>query len=141
MFSAEYAERMSKAIFANPAELPVESRSVNNKTVVNWRTLLGNGTDVGTVMGIAEIPVNAHRPTRGHIHPQAETYVILSGVAEMHINDEPPRLMYANEVVHIPGGIEHIALNGSSTEPLRLLYVFSGINSFDEVEYEFPPGA
>ncbi len=141
MFSAEYADRMSKAIFVNPAELPVESRSVGNKTVVNWWTLLGNGDEAGAVMGIAEIPVDAHRPSRGHLHPQAETYVILSGVAEMHINDEPPRVMHANEVVHIPGGTEHIALNGSSTEPLRLLYVFSGINSFDEVEYEFPPGA
>jgi quercetin dioxygenase-like cupin family protein len=141
MFSAEYADRMSKAIFVNPAELPVESRSVGNKTVVNWWTLLGNGDEAGAVMGIAEIPVDAHRPSRGLLHPQAETSVILSGVAEMHINDEPPRVMHANEVVHIPRGTEHIALNGSSTEPLRLLYVFSGINSFDEVEYEFPPGA
>lgn len=132
---------MSEATFVNPADLSIETRAIDGNTVVNWWTLLGNGTDVGTVMGIAEIPIDAHRPTRGHLHPQAETYVILSGVAEMHINDEPPRLMYPNEVVHIPGGIEHIALNGSRTEPLRLLYIFSGIHSFDEVEYEFPPGA
>lgn len=132
---------MQQSHFVNLADLPVETRAVDGNTVVNWWTLLGRSTDAGLVMGIAEIPVDAHRPSRGHLHPQAETYVILSGVAEMHINDEPPRLMHANEVVHILGGTEHIALNGSSTEPLRLLYIFSGINSFDEVEYEFPPGA
>ncbi|MGA1436917.1 MAG: cupin domain-containing protein [Ilumatobacteraceae bacterium] len=132
---------MQQSHFVNLADLPVETRAVDGNTVVNWWTLLGRNTDAGLVMGIAEIPVDAHRPSRGHLHPQAETYVILSGVAEMHINDEPPRLMHANEVVHIPGGTEHISLNGSSTEPLRLLYIFPGINSFDEVEYEFPPGA
>ena len=129
------------ALFVNPADLPIETRAIDGNTVVNWWTLLENNNDSGVVMGIAEIPVDAHRPSRGHLHPQAETYVILSGVAEMHINDEPPRVMHANEVVHIPGGTEHIALNGSSTEPLRLLYIFSGIRHFDEVEYEFPPGA
>ena len=129
------------ALFVNPANLPVETRAIDGNTVVNWWTLLENNNDTGVVMGIAEIPVDAHRPSRGHLHPQAETYVILSGVAEMHINDEPPRVMHANEVVHIPGGTEHIALNGSSTEALRLLYIFSGIRNFDEVEYEFPPGA
>ena len=129
------------ALFVNPANLPVETRAVAGNTVVNWWTLLENNDDTDVVMGIAEIPVDAHRPSRGHLHPQAETYVILSGVAEMHINDEPPRVMHANEVVHIPGGTEHIALNGSSTEPLRLFYIFSGIRNFDQVEYEFPPGA
>ena len=129
------------ALFVNPADLPVETRAIDGNTVVNWWTLLENNNDSGVVMGIAEIPVDAHRPSCGHLHPQAETYVILSGVAEMHINDEPPRVMYANEVVHIPGCTEHIALNESSTEPLRLLYIFSGIRNFDEVEYEFPPGA
>ena len=129
------------ALFVNPANLPVETRAIDGNTVVNWWTLLENNNDTGVVMGIAEIPVDAHRPSRGHLHPQAETYVILSGVAEMHINDEPPRVMHANEVVHIPGGTEHIALNGSATEPLLLLYIFSGIRNFGEVEYEFPPGA
>ena len=129
------------ALFVHPANLPVKTRAVAGNTVVNWWTLLKNNDDADVVMGIAEIPVDAHRPSRGHLHPQAETYVILSGVAEMYINDEPPPMMHANEVVHIPSGTEHIALNRSSTKPLRLLYIFSGIRNFDQVECEFPPGA
>ena len=134
---------MSHAVYVNPSHLPVETRTTDGGTVVDWWTLLSadRTPTAGVVMGIAEIPVDAHRPTRGHSHPQSETYVILSGVAEMHIADEPARLMYPNEAVHIPGGTEHIALNGSTTEPLRLLYVFAGIDSFDEVEYTYPPGA
>ena len=85
-----------------------------------------------------ESPKFLSTPTasRGHLHPQAETYVILSGVAEMHINDEPPRVMRANEVVHIPGGTELLALNGSSTELSAALHLF-GIRNFDQVSTSF----
>lgn len=134
---------MTEPVYVNTSALPMESRSVDEGLVVNWWTLLSaDRTDTtGLVMGIAEIPADAHRPSRGHSHPQAETYVILSGVAEVRIDGCEPRIMHPNDAVWIPGGVEHIALNASSTEPLRLLYIFSGVDSFDEVEYTYPPGA
>lgn len=134
---------MTEPVFVNVSALPVENRSVDGQTVVDWQTLFSNErTDTnGFVMGIADIPVGAHRPTRGHSHPQAETYVILSGLAEIRIDGHPSRTLGPNEAVHIPGGVEHIALNASDTESLRLLYMFTGVDSFDEVAYTFPPGA
>lgn len=134
---------MNDPVFIDPRSLPIERRSVDGTTVVDWVTLFSadRTTTSGLVVGIAEIPVGAHRPTRGHHHPQAETYVILSGLAEIRIDGHPSRILGPNEAVHIPGGVEHIALNASDVEPLRLLYMFAGIDSFDEVEYTYPPGA
>ena len=130
-------------MYVTPSELPMESRSVDAGLVVNWWTLFSaDRTDTtGLVMGIAEIPAGAHRPSRGHSHPQAETYVILSGVADVRIDGCEPRIMRPNDAVWIPGGVEHIALNASDTESLQLLYIFGGTDSFDEVEYTYPPGA
>ena len=134
---------MSDPVFIDSRSLPVESRSVGGTTVVDWVTLFSADRTAtsGLVVGIAEIPAGAHRPSRGHLHPQAETYVILSGVADVRIDGCEPRIMCPNDAVWIPGGVEHIALNASDTESLRLLYIFGGTDSFDEVEYTYPPGA
>ena len=69
--------------------------------------MLENNDDADVVVGIAEIPVDA-RPSRGHLHPQAETYVTLWGGRDAHQRRASPRVMRANEVVHIPGGTEHM---------------------------------
>jgi quercetin dioxygenase-like cupin family protein len=134
---------VTEPVFIDANSLPMENRAVDGRDVVNWRTLFSNDrtNTSGFVMGVADIPVDAHRPSRGHSHPQAETYVILSGLAEIRIDGHPPRMLGPNEAVHIPGGVEHIALNASDTESLRLLYMFAGVDSFDEVTYTFPPGA
>jgi len=68
--SATYSASVRNALFVNPSNLPVETRAIDGNTVVNWWTLLENNNDTGVVMGIAEIPVDAHRPSRGHLHPQ-----------------------------------------------------------------------
>ena len=86
-------------------------------------------------MGIAEIPVGAPRPPRGHTHEQAEVYFFLSGSGLVIINDESTPVT-TGDAVFIPGNIEHMAVN-TSAEPLRLLYFFA-TDSFADIVYKFP---
>ena len=134
---------MTDPVFVDTTTLPTENRSVDGRTVVDWWTMFGGdgAATTGMVMGIAEIPVDAHRPTRGHSHPHPEVYVILSGSAEVHIDGHPTRTIGVGEAVWIPAGVEHVALNASETEPLRLLYAFGGVDRFSDIEYTYPPGA
>jgi mannose-6-phosphate isomerase-like protein (cupin superfamily) len=138
---------VAEPVFVDTSNLPTENRSVDGRTVVDWWTLFGGGPGAttgetsGIVMGIAEIPVDAHRPARGHSHPHSEVYVILAGSAEVHVDGHPARTIGVGEAVWIPAGVEHVALNASATEPLRLLYAFGGVDRFADIEYTFPPGA
>lgn len=133
---------MTDPVYVHTSTLPTETRSVDGRTVVDWWTMFGgDGATTGMVMGIAEIPVDAHRPTRGHSHPHPEVYVILAGRAEVHIDGHPTRTIGVGEAVWIPAGVEHVALNASETEPLRLLYAFGGVDRFSDIEYTYPPGA
>ena len=80
---------------------------------------------VGTVLtvGVAEIPVGAVEPERGHMHAQSEVYYFLSGTGHVVVNGSR-RDVHTGDAVFIPGNSEHVAVN-TGTEPLRLLYFFA----------------
>lgn len=104
---------------------------------MDWWTLFSadrTATSALTV-GLAEVPVGAPRPPRGHTHEQAEVYFFLSGTGEVVIEGESTQVT-AGDAVFIPGNIEHMSVN-TGKEPLRLLYFFAA-DSFDEIVYRFP---
>jgi mannose-6-phosphate isomerase-like protein (cupin superfamily) len=105
--------------------------------LVEWWTLFSADRTPTSQLtaGIAELPVGAPRPARGHCHAQGELYYIVSGSGEVTV-DGVTRPVTSGDAVHIPGGVEHFAYN-TGNQPLRLLYVFAA-DSFDEIEYEFP---
>lgn len=105
--------------------------------LVEWWTLFSADRTPTSQLtaGIAELPVGAPRPARGHCHAQAELYYFVAGQGEVTVNGVS-RPVAAGDAVLIPGGVEHLAYNTGS-EPLRLLYVFAA-DSFDEIKYEFP---
>lgn len=127
----------AKAVFRRASDCPTESWHDNETGHVDWWTLFSadrTATSALTV-GIAEIPVGAPRPARGHTHEQAEVYFFLSGTGEVEVEGESTQVA-AGDAVFIPGNIEHMSVN-TGTEPLRLLYFFAA-DSFEEIIYKFP---
>lgn len=104
---------------------------------VDWWTLFSaDRTDTsGLTVGLAEIPVGAPRPARGHLHSQAEVYFFLSGSGEVVAGGETTPVT-TGDTVFIPGDTEHMAVNTGNV-PLRLLYFFP-TDSFQDVVYRFP---
>ena len=104
---------------------------------VDWWTLFSadRTPTCGLTVGIAEVPVGAPRPPRGHTHEQHEVYYFLSGSGEVVLNGESTAVT-AGDAVFIPGNMEHMSVN-TGTEPLRLLYFFPA-DSFADIEYKFP---
>ena len=105
--------------------------------LVEWWTLFsGDRTPTNELtVGIADIPVGAPRPARGHCHRQAELYYFISGRGEVVV-DGVSRPVTTGDAVMIPGGVEHVAVNTGDV-PLRLLYVVAA-DSFSDIVYEFP---
>lgn len=104
---------------------------------MDWWTLFSadrTATSALTV-GVAEVPVGAPRPARGHTHAQAEVYFFLSGSGEVVVEGESTPVT-AGDAVFIPGNIEHMSVNTGDV-PLRLLYFFAA-DSFEEIVYRFP---
>ena len=133
-----YAPRMSAAaVFRNVSDCDTESWRSETAGSVDWWTLFSADRTAteGLTVGVAEIPVGAPRPARGHQHAQAEVYYFLSGSGEVMVNGEATQVT-AGDAVHIPGDAEHLAVN-TGDEPLRLLYVFA-TDSFADIEYRFP---
>ena len=127
----------SHAVFRRASDCEIESWRSAQTGDVDWWTLFSadrTPTDAMTV-GIAEIPVGAPRPERGHLHTQAELYFIISGTGEVIVDGESTTVS-AGDAVWIPGDTEHVAVNTSDV-PLRLLYVFA-TDSFSDVVYRFP---
>jgi mannose-6-phosphate isomerase-like protein (cupin superfamily) len=104
---------------------------------VRWWELIGGDTMPTSemVVGIAEIPVGAGRPPRGHTHAPAETYCIVAGRGEVFVDGETYELA-VGDAVWIPPNAEHVAYN-TGDEPLRLLYVFAR-DKFSDITYCFP---
>ena len=117
-------------------DCPTESWSA---PAVEWWTLVsGDRTESNQLTaGIAEIPVGADAPERGHTHDAAEIYYFISGSGYMSVDGEIARVA-AGDTVFIPEGAEHFAANDGS-DPLRLFYVFAR-DAFSDVHYEFPGG-
>lgn len=104
---------------------------------VRWWELIGGDTMPTSelVVGIAEVPVGAGRPPRGHTHEPAEVYYIISGDGEVFI-DGTTHSLAPGDAVWIPPNAEHVAYNVGN-EPLRLLYVFAK-DKFSDIIYCFP---
>lgn len=126
-----------KAVFRRAENCGTESWRSDDTGHVDWWTLFSaDRTDTtGLTVGLADIPVGAPRPPRGHMHSQAEVYFFLSGSGEVVVEGEPTPVV-KGDAVFIPGDTEHMAVNTGS-EPLRLLYVFA-TDSFEDVVYRFP---
>lgn len=101
---------------------------------MRWKTLLSaeRTPTAHMTMGLGEIPPGEQ--LLRHRHAEAETYYILAGRGEMHIDDEV-WMVDAGAAVFIPGNAHH-ALHNAGDVPLRFLYAFA-VNSFGDVEYQF----
>ena len=114
-----------------------ENWSNNDGLIVRWWTLLSKDRtpSSGLTAGIAEIPVDAVAPERGHSHDQNEIYFILEGEGTLHTKTGKKHVI-KGDAIFLPGGEEHHITN-TGLETLKLLYVFD-TDSFDDVEY-VPP--
>jgi len=104
---------------------------------VRWWELIGGDTMPTSelVVGIAEVPVGAGKPPRGHTHAPAEVYYIISGNGEVFV-DGTTHPIASGDAVWIPPNAEHVAYNVGD-EPLRLMYVFAK-DKFSDITYCFP---
>jgi mannose-6-phosphate isomerase-like protein (cupin superfamily) len=125
------------AVFRNLAECPTEEWNSPTRGSVRWWELFGGDATATSEMtvGVAEVPVGAVPPPRGHRHDANEVYVILSGVGEVVVGGRATAVA-AGSAVWIPADAEHFAHN-TGHEPLRLLYVFAR-DRFSDVHYSFP---
>jgi mannose-6-phosphate isomerase-like protein (cupin superfamily) len=125
------------AVFRRASDCETESWRDEVTGHVDWWTLFSadRTPTCGLTVGIAEVPVGAPRPPRGHTHEQQEVYFFLSGSGEVVLNGESTAVT-AGDAVFIPGNMEHMSVN-TGTEPLRLLYFFPA-DSFADIEYKFP---
>ena len=99
---SNYPEELCKAM---PTKLLIgEGGEIRDQDV----HVLAFGLDPGTYYG-------------GHAHPWAETYIILSGVAECEWGDET-FVAEAGTVTHCPPNMSH-AMRVTSDEPLRAIIV------------------
>jgi mannose-6-phosphate isomerase-like protein (cupin superfamily) len=130
-------ERPTRPVVRHVDDCTTEQWSSPERGTVAWWELIGGditATDEMTV-GIAEIPVGAVPPPRGHRHDATEVYVIMSGTGEVVI-DGIAHPVRPQSAVWIPADAEHYAHN-TGDEPLRLVYVFAR-DKFSDVHYEFP---
>jgi quercetin dioxygenase-like cupin family protein len=57
-----------------------------------------------------------------HIHPDAHEFdYLLSGGVTLEVAGEAPRPVKAGDVVHVAPNVVHRSVNGSATEPMRVL--------------------
>ena len=127
----------NKAVFRRVSDYPTESWTDDTTGHVDWWTLFSaDRTPTNSLtVGVAEVPVGAPRPARGHTHEQAEVYFFLSGRGEVVVEGESTPVA-AGDAVFIQSNVEHMSVN-TGDEPLRLLYFFA-TDSFEDVVYKFP---
>ena len=125
------------AVIRRIEDCDTEAWTDPERGLVEWWTLFSSDRTPTSQLtaGVAELPVGAPRPARGHRHAHVELYYFLSGHGEVTVNGVT-RPVTVGDAVMIPGNAEHLAHN-TGTEPLRLLYVFAA-DSFADIEYEFP---
>lgn len=124
-------------IIRNPKDCETESWRDEQRGHVDWWTLFSSDrTDTRNLtVGLAEVPVGAPRPARGHRHSHDEVYYFVAGSGEVVVDGKVASVT-TGDAVFIPGHAEHMAVNTGS-EPLKLLYVFAA-DSFEDIVYEFP---
>ncbi len=137
MNNVPHNPNQTTAVFRRAADCDVEEWSDSIRGSVQWWTLFSadRTPTSGLTVGVAEIPVGAPAPLRGHWHSLAEVYYILSGSGYVWIAGDKTSVV-GGDAVFIPGDVEHFAVN-TGTDPLRLLYFFP-TDSFTDVKYEFP---
>ena len=125
------------AVIRRTEDCETEAWTDPQRGLVEWWTLFSSDRTPTSQLtaGVAELPVDAPRPARGHSHAHAELYYFVSGSGEVTVNGVS-RAVATGDAVFIPGNAEHFAHN-SGSEPLRLLYVFAA-DSFADITYEFP---
>ena len=130
-------QRAMKPVITRVGDVPQHDWASATRGNVRWWELIGGDTMPTSemVVGIAEVPVGAGRPPRGHTHEPAEVYYIVSGRGEVLVEGETYALT-PGDAVWIPPNAEHVAYNVGD-EPLRLLYVFAK-DKFSEITYCFP---
>tara|TARA_B100001250_G_scaffold249146_1_gene214184 strand:+ start:1074 stop:1481 length:408 start_codon:yes stop_codon:yes gene_type:complete len=118
-------------------DIDEENWSNKDGLIVRWWTLFSKDrtSSSGLTAGIAEIPIDAVAPERGHSHDQNEIYFILEGEGTLHTKTGT-RHVIKGDAIFLPGGEEHHITN-TGLEILKLLYVFD-TDSFNDVEY-VPP--
>ena len=128
------------AVFRTVADSRPESWSSPERGTVTWWEFFGGDSSPTSdiTAGLAEIPVGAAAPPRGHHHDAAEMYYIVSGHGNVVV-DGRATAVGPGTAIWIPADVEHFAHN-TGDEPLRLLYVF-GRDCFDDVHYVFPAEA
>ena len=128
---------MAKPVITRVGDVPQHEWNSSTRGSVRWWELIGGDTmpTKEMVMGIAEVPVGAGRPARGHTHEPAEVYYIVSGRGEVMVDGETYPLS-SGDAVWIPPNAEHVAYN-IGDEPLRLIYVFAK-DKFTDITYCFP---
>lgn len=126
-----------RAVFRRISDCDTESWRSDETGHVDWWTLFSadRTPTKDLTVGIADVPVGAPLPDRGHTHDQSEVYFFLSGNGEVVVDGESTPVT-AGDAVFIPGGIEHMAVN-TGNETLRLLYFFA-TDSFGDIDYRFP---
>lgn len=75
------------AVFRHVDDCPTEEWSSPTRGSVRWWEMFGGDVTATDemVVGIAEVPVGASPPPRGHRHDATEVYVILSGTGAVVI--------------------------------------------------------
>lgn len=128
---------MAKPVITRVSDVPQQEWNSSTRGSVRWWELIGGDTMPTSelVVGVAEVPVGAARPTRGHTHEPAEVYYIVSGRGEVRVDGETYSLN-PGDAVWIPSNAEHVAYNVGD-ETLRLLYVFAK-DKFSDITYCFP---
>ena len=128
---------MAKPVITRVGDVPAHEWNSATRGSVRWWELIGGDTMPTSelVVGIAEIPVGAGRPARGHTHAPAEAYFIIAGTGEVFVDGQTYSLA-AGDAVWIPPNAEHVAYN-TGDAPLRLLYMFAR-DTFSEIVYCFP---
>lgn len=128
---------MAVPIIKRVQDVPQHEWDSTTRGTVRWWELVGGDTmpTKEMVVGIAEVPVGAGRPARGHTHEPAEVYYIISGTGEVVVDGETYALR-VGDAVWIPPNAEHAAYNVGD-EPLKLLYMFAK-DKFSEITYCFP---
>jgi mannose-6-phosphate isomerase-like protein (cupin superfamily) len=93
-------------------DVPQHEWDSTTRGTVRWWELVGGDTmpTKEMVVGIAEVPVGAGRPARGHTHEPAEVYYIISGTGEVVVDGETYALR-VGDAVWIPPNAEHAAYN------------------------------
>jgi len=103
---------------------------------VHWRTLFSQGLTPSEAITCGVADLGPGDELKAHRHAPPEVYYVFAGQGVVRIDGaETP--VKAGSAVFIPGMAEH-GIRQSGAERLRFFYAFP-VDSFDSVEYLFPP--